>query len=355
MHLVDGKPVVAATDLVGFLACEHLTNLERASVAGLVRRPDREDPELDMIARRGTEHEEKYLAWLARPRAGPSPRSTPGDGTASRTRRCSGAPARPRSTRSVAVTMSSTRRRSSTAAGVGFADFLLKVAKPSTLGAWSYEVADTKLARRAKADALLQLCSYTEQLTRIQGVEPDAMHVVLGGAGIDSSAFRVKDYLAYYRAVKARFEASVFGVAPATYPPAATYPDPVEHCEVCRWNEACSQKRRFDDHLSLVARLGGEPDQEARRGRRAHSRRAVRPAADEASPAHGRADTRSAPRAGPDADRTAANRSRRLRAAAAGGGTRPGDAAAAIGRRPLLRPGGRPLRDATRASSTSGA
>jgi hypothetical protein len=30
MQLIDGTAVYAATDLVGFLACEHLTALERA-------------------------------------------------------------------------------------------------------------------------------------------------------------------------------------------------------------------------------------------------------------------------------------------------------------------------------------
>src|SRR5262249_38902784 len=34
---------------------------------------------------------------------------------------------------------------------------------------------------------------------------------------------------------------------------AASYPEPVDHCDVCRWSTACSQKRRGDDHLSLVA------------------------------------------------------------------------------------------------------
>ena len=45
MQLIDGRPVYAATDLVGFLACAHLTDLERASIAGLVRRPHRADPQ----------------------------------------------------------------------------------------------------------------------------------------------------------------------------------------------------------------------------------------------------------------------------------------------------------------------
>src|SRR6185369_3445465 len=64
----------------------------------------------------------------------------------------------------------------------GHADFLLKASKPSDLGDWSYEVADTKLARKAKAGAILQVCSYVEQLARVQGVAPESLHIVLGGS-----------------------------------------------------------------------------------------------------------------------------------------------------------------------------
>jgi len=32
-----------------------------------------------------------------------------------------------------------------------------------------------------------------------------------------------------------------------------TYPEPVEHCNVCRWFRECDARRRADDHLSLVA------------------------------------------------------------------------------------------------------
>ncbi len=38
------------------------------------------------------------------------------------------------------------------------ADFLRRVEHPSVLENWSYEVWDTKLARHAKASAVLQLC-----------------------------------------------------------------------------------------------------------------------------------------------------------------------------------------------------
>jgi uncharacterized protein len=64
MQLIGGQPVFAATDLVGYLACEHLVGLELAAMAGLVDRPIRLDPEIDLIAKRGLEHEARYLASL---------------------------------------------------------------------------------------------------------------------------------------------------------------------------------------------------------------------------------------------------------------------------------------------------
>ena len=39
-------------------------------------------------------------------------------------------------------------------------------------GPYHYEVADTKLARHVKASAVLQICSYVDQLEAIQGVRP---------------------------------------------------------------------------------------------------------------------------------------------------------------------------------------
>jgi len=127
----------------------------------------------------------------------------------------------------------------------GHADFLLRVERPSLLGPYGYEVADTKLARHVKASALLQMCAYSEQLARLQGVEPELMHVVLGD--MSTHGFRVLDYAAYHRAAKRRLEEAVLGA------PEATYPDPVEHCGLCRWAEPCDRRRRQDDHLSFVA------------------------------------------------------------------------------------------------------
>jgi len=46
----------------------------------------------------------------------------------------------------------------------GRADFVVRVAIPSDLGAWSYEAIETKLARSSKSRALIQLCLYSAQL-----------------------------------------------------------------------------------------------------------------------------------------------------------------------------------------------
>src|SRR6478735_11964728 len=64
MDRIDGTPVYSATDLVAYLACEHLIQLERAALVDLVERPIRDDPELDVIRRRGFEHEATFKADL---------------------------------------------------------------------------------------------------------------------------------------------------------------------------------------------------------------------------------------------------------------------------------------------------
>jgi predicted RecB family nuclease len=274
MQLIDGRPVFAATDLVGFLACEHLVGLELAALAGLVERPVRLDPEIDLIARRGEEHERRFLADLEKG-GGPATRIVEDATLPDRWARLEAAAAATRQ----AIERGDRAVYQATffdGRWLGLADFLVRVERPSRLGGWSYEVVDTKLAHHVKASALLQVCSYVEQLTRIQGVEPELMRVALGGSARKVEAHRVADYMAYYRTVKAAFEARVAaaelgggapagargtavapaGLAGVAYPPLGTYPEPVEHCEVCRWSLLCQARRRSDDDLSLVANAG---------------------------------------------------------------------------------------------------
>jgi predicted RecB family nuclease len=253
MQLDDGRLILAATDLVGFLACEHLVGLELAAMAGLVERPERLDPEIDLIARRGLEHERRYLSDLEA--SGRQITRIATDRTLPRRAQLEAAA---EATRQALERGDDAVYQATFFDGrwLGLADFLLRVDRPSDLGAWSYEVVDTKLARHVKASALLQICSYVEQLTRVQGVEPERMHVALGGSARVVEPYRVADYMAYYRMVKSAYEARLAadgGLAGAAYPPSSTYPEPVEHCEVCRWSRVCAARRRQDDDLSLVA------------------------------------------------------------------------------------------------------
>ena len=65
MHRRDGKLIVAATDLVAFLECGHLTNLDRALADNLLAKPDvGDDPALELLRWRGGEHEKRYIAML---------------------------------------------------------------------------------------------------------------------------------------------------------------------------------------------------------------------------------------------------------------------------------------------------
>jgi predicted RecB family nuclease len=259
MQLIDGQPVYSATDLVGFLACEHLTELERAALARLVDRPDRPDPELDVIRKRGLQHEQRYLDELrAAGRSVTTIERREDEEQGDRLRRqASETLAAMRAGAEVIYQATFFDGR-----WLGYADFLLRAPNPagqsSAFGNHHYEVADTKLARHVKASAVLQICSYIDQLEQIQRIAPVWMQVVLGGSRGGPVPLRVADFMAYYRAAKARFEQRVLGSSSTafpspTYPPAGTYPEPVEHCAVCRWSELCEARRRADDHLSLVA------------------------------------------------------------------------------------------------------
>ena len=130
----------------------------------------------------------------------------------------------------------------------GRADILRRVEVSSALGGWSYEPVDTKLARETKAGTILQLCLYADLLAAMQGLPPEYMYVVAPWSEFQPQQYRFADYAAYFRKVKHALLTAM--AAPATDD---TYPDPIEHCDICRWREACDKRRRDDDHLCLVA------------------------------------------------------------------------------------------------------
>ena len=251
MNITGNRWMYSATDLVGFLECSHLTSLNRAAVAGQIQMPMGEDPVLDHIAERGKLHEQRFLESLSA--EGLPVVKVGGDDDAGRFRP-------DRLARGKEETLAAMRAGADVIyqavlideRRLGFADFLRRVDGPSDLGEWSYEVWDTKLARQAKASAVLQLCVYSDLLAGYQGREPEEMHLALGGVMQEKVSFRFADYGAYYRMVARELVSALD--QPDVYP-LPTEPVPTEHCDVCRWSQRCKAQWRAQDDLSLVAGL----------------------------------------------------------------------------------------------------
>jgi uncharacterized protein len=252
MQRIDGQIVVSATDLAAWLACDHLASLELGALAGLWDRPwNRDDPELQLLRERGDEHERRFLERLRVEGRTVVELPRPADSSAAALRAAEEAVVAAMRDGVGAIyqaTLFDGR-------WLGYADFLVRVERPSPrLGPWSYEVVDTKLARSVKGSALIQVCLYAARLAELQGVAPERVHVVTGDGRIHG--IRLAEIEAYFRTVRGGFERIVFGgpTGPGRDPETATtYPHPVEHCRVCAWFPRCIDRRRADDHLSLVA------------------------------------------------------------------------------------------------------
>jgi predicted RecB family nuclease len=242
MELVDGQLIFSASDLINHLECPHLTQLDIEVALGRMELTETRSDTTELVARKGDEHERDYLVQLRYDgREIVEIKDEPGlEGTRAGARRTIEAMRAGAEVIYQGVLFDGVRWR-------GHSDFLHRVERPSALGSFSYEVADTKLARRVKPYFLLQLCFYSELVEQVQGLAPEWMHVVLGTR--ESQSFRLAEFAAYYRSVKHGFQAIVdAGLS-------ATYPEPVEHCALCRWEEHCVAQRAADDHLSLVARI----------------------------------------------------------------------------------------------------
>jgi uncharacterized protein len=226
-----------ATDLANFLACRHITTLDRAADAGEISKDFHDDPGIKLLRELGLRHEQAYLSELqaqGRTVVTIPTENSPWSDAADLTREAM--------RDGVDVIYQATFMDGDWG---GRADFLMRVATASSLSNWSYEAVETKLAHSTKARALIQLCLYSELIATIQGREPNCMHVVLGG-GAAPKQFAVQRYLAFFRKIKRDFEAAISAKA-------ETYPEPVEHCAICDWYRVCNDRWHNDDHLALVA------------------------------------------------------------------------------------------------------
>lgn len=242
---VIGPDLIRATgDLTKFVRCDHATFLDHGTTTGaiipLARRPPSAMTEL--IIEKGEEHEHAHVEQL---RAAGATIVTiakePWSIAALQ--------------RAEAETLAAMQRGPDYVCQAaffdgqwnGYADLLQRVNRPSPrFGAWSYEVIDTKFARATRAHFLLQLSDYSSHVERLQGIPPESMHVVLGTS--ERVSFRVADFGAYYRHVRASFERFLVRGDSET-------PYPVAFCALCEWQAHCWKHWNDVDHLSLVANL----------------------------------------------------------------------------------------------------
>src|SRR4029077_13162600 len=187
MQIRHRTALFSATDLVGFLECEHITTLGLTDlVTPLARAQD--DESAVLIQNEGYAHAAGFLAALKAKGLRVAEMRGQGDPAelAGETRRAMA--------EGHDVIFQPTLLRGEL---YGHADFLRRVERPSALGAYSYEVLDTKLARSAKAKFVVQLAFYSDLLASVQEADPQSMHLALGD-GTELS-FRVANYSRYFR------------------------------------------------------------------------------------------------------------------------------------------------------------
>jgi len=238
MQIYNKTHLFSASDLVNFLECQHLTALDLQNLETPLPKVA-DDEQAKLLQEKGYAHEAAYLEKL----------------------RGNGVDVMDLNELDTNIEGAFEATRQAIAEGrevifqacfysppfVGHADFLRRVSLSSSPDAFLYQVVDTKLARKAKAKFIIQLCMYSEMLAEVQGSLPHSIHLVLGD-GTEQS-FQLDNYLRYYRTVKARFLEHVREGRDDTYPV------PCAHCSLCHWRDLCSERWVKDDHLNQVANM----------------------------------------------------------------------------------------------------
>lgn len=253
MRLIDDAIRLSASDASNFVACRHLTRLDLLKARGALEPARAFDSGFQDLLRRGEAHEAEVLNNFR------------GQGMTVEEidQRAPDAPELTRAAlhngaeviyQAVLVRAGESGEPSL----LGIPDFLVRAdllpfpdGEPRSEQR-HYEVVDAKLAPSAKGRAVLQTAFYSSLLAEIQQVEPRWMHLALGTGAL--VPFKVQDFAAYERRIRELMVRFV-ETDPGENPPTDPYPEPVEHCSICRWSPTCAARRRGDDDLSLVAGL----------------------------------------------------------------------------------------------------
>jgi predicted RecB family nuclease len=237
MQRHGNKLLYAPSDLGNFIACEHLTQLELAAVLGESERPSFSNAFIDLIKRKGEEHEKNFLEALRAEGHALDEVGLGGD-------------------RNFALAAAATAAAMQAGAKYiyqavflidgwhGIADFLERIDRPSALGNWSYQVLDTKLARHPRPEHALQLCFYSHAVEQIQKLAPAVAYVVLGTR--ERFPIRIANVSAYFRRLQERFHDAITARS-------LTTPYRCDHCLMCGYQSICEERWEREDHLVRVA------------------------------------------------------------------------------------------------------
>ena len=250
---LDGERLrLSASDVANFVACGHLTRLDLLHARGEIQPPHVFDVGFEDLVARGEAHEAAVLqrfraaGWHVAEIRG---ESEPDAARATLAAIRDGADV-------VFQGVLLADQSPDGPALLGRPDFLIRAALlPAPDGGQRpagdhYEVLDAKLARSAKARAVAQIGFYSDLLAGARGIRPRWMHLALGNGAFTS--LKVDDYAAYERQAR-RLLTAFIADDDGENPPSVPYPEPVEHCVICRWSELCAGRRRRDDDLSLIA------------------------------------------------------------------------------------------------------
>ena len=246
IHAKNGSLRYSPRDLAAYLEgdfaawCDRmLAERGRAGGAGPTKlewlTPDEGDAELALAARKGAEHELRYLQRLRErePALVEIARDDVVGPALTLAAMQSGAPA--------------IYQAHLIADGwQGIPDFLFRCpAGPCACGGWHYTPWDTKLARSPKPPFLIQLCAYADLLETMRGFRPGEIVFVLGQG--EERSYQTRHFFYYYRQLKRAFVAfqSAWQVS--------SVPDPGLDRSWGRWTQAAERRLDEADHLSRVA------------------------------------------------------------------------------------------------------
>jgi len=237
MRTVEGNRIfLSASDLMRFLGCNHATTLDLSYMRGNGPVPRADSDDAALLQKQGDAHEAAHLAKL----------------------KASGASVIEIARSDLAKNARETRAALASGPQIvfqgallgdnwgGWSDFLERVERPSDLGAFSYEVTDTKLKRRPHPKHVLQLVLYSDLLAQMQGIAPEFANVELGDGS--RARLRLADYEAYARMARQRLETFLDNTA-------LTRPVPCADCTLCRWGDHCESLWQAEDSLFNVANI----------------------------------------------------------------------------------------------------